>query len=244
MRKVTFFFPVPFLNNQGAFHYFEFIALFRFVAYLSHLGWKVSIKVHVQEAVPLIQRCNFNLFRAFHKTNINTSLLQYIWCENYLLFMSDHSPSMLLNSLSSQNLSFFPYPIHTHVCVMILLSNSVLQIEVKNFFTSLLPRVCVHAQWCLTLCDPMDWSWPGSSVHGIFQARQLEWVAIFYSRGSSQPRDWTHVSCFDRQILYHCATWEVPSCLGAPYNSQVSISFFFFNYSQSDKHHYLTMLRL
>ena len=44
-------------------------------------------------------------------------------------------------------------------------------------------------------------------------ARILEWVTISYSRGSSQPRDWTHVSCIScigSQILYHCATWEVP----------------------------------
>ena len=50
------------------------------------------------------------------------------------------------------------------------------------------------AQSCLTLCDPMDCSPPGSSVHGIFQARVLEWVAISFSRGSSQPRDRTQVS--------------------------------------------------
>ena len=45
------------------------------------------------------------------------------------------------------------------------------------------------AQSCLTLCDPMDRNLPGSSIHGIFQARVLEWVAISFSRGSSQPRD-------------------------------------------------------
>ena len=45
------------------------------------------------------------------------------------------------------------------------------------------------AQSCPTLCDPMDCSPPGSSVHGIFQARVLEWVAISFSRGSSQPKD-------------------------------------------------------
>ena len=44
------------------------------------------------------------------------------------------------------------------------------------------------AQSCLTLCDPMDYNLPGSSVHGILQARILEWVAIPFSRGSSQPR--------------------------------------------------------
>ena len=46
----------------------------------------------------------------------------------------------------------------------------------------------------LTLCCPMGYSWPGSSVHGILQARKLEWVAIPFSRGSSQPRDRTRVS--------------------------------------------------
>ena len=50
-------------------------------------------------------------------------------------------------------------------------------------------------QFCPTLCDSMDWSLPGSSVHGIFQARVLEQVAIPFSRGSSQPRDQTQVSC-------------------------------------------------
>ena len=50
------------------------------------------------------------------------------------------------------------------------------------------------AQSCLTLCDPMDWGLPGSSVHGILQARILEWVAVPFSRGSSQPRDQTQVS--------------------------------------------------
>ena len=46
-----------------------------------------------------------------------------------------------------------------------------------------------------TLCDPMDCSLPGSSVHGIFQAIVLEWIAIFFSRGSSLPRDRIQVSC-------------------------------------------------
>ena len=49
-------------------------------------------------------------------------------------------------------------------------------------------------QSCLTLCDPMDYSPPGSSVHGVLQARLLEWVAMPSSRGYSQPRDQTQVS--------------------------------------------------
>ena len=70
-------------------------------------------------------------------------------------------------------------------------------------------RACSVAQWCPTLFDPMDYSPPGSSVHRILQTRILEWVAIFYSRGSSRPRDWTQVSrvsCIGRWILYHCTT--------------------------------------
>ena len=57
--------------------------------------------------------------------------------------------------------------------------------------------VCAKSlQLCLTLCDPMDCGPPGSSVHGILQARILEWVAMPFSRGSSQPRDQTCVSFF------------------------------------------------
>ena len=78
------------------------------------------------------------------------------------------------------------------------------------------------AQSCLTLCHPKDCSPPGSSVHGIFQARILEWVAISSSRGSSQPRDWTCVSCTNRRILYHWAAREIPSSMFR--KTQVSIA--------------------
>ena len=54
---------------------------------------------------------------------------------------------------------------------------------------------CSIAQWCLTLCDPMECSPPGLSVHGILQARILEWVVMPSSRESSPPRDRTQVSC-------------------------------------------------
>ena len=56
--------------------------------------------------------------------------------------------------------------------------------------------------------DLVDCSPPGSSVHGILQARKLEWVAISLSRGSSWARDQTHVSCIDRWVLHHWATRE------------------------------------
>ena len=54
---------------------------------------------------------------------------------------------------------------------------------------------CSVTKLCQNLCDPMDYSLPGSFVHGIFQARILEWVAISFLRGSFQPRDRTLVSC-------------------------------------------------
>ena len=64
---------------------------------------------------------------------------------------------------------------------------------------------CMSIQLCLTLTDPMDCSLPGSSVHGILQARILVLGAIPFSRGSSQPKEIgiSFVPCIDRQILYH-----------------------------------------
>ena len=78
--------------------------------------------------------------------------------------------------------------------------------------------VCVCVSACVRMCsqllspiwlscNPMDWSLLGSSVHGIFQARILELVAISFSRGSSPPRDGTYLPCFDRWVLHPCTTW-------------------------------------
>ena len=66
-------------------------------------------------------------------------------------------------------------------------------------------------QFCLTPCDPMDYSLSNSSVHGILQARIPEWVAISFSRGSSQPRDWTKVSCIAGRFFTVWAT-RLKSC--------------------------------
>ena len=67
-------------------------------------------------------------------------------------------------------------------------------------------RTCMNTQLCLTLCNLKDCRSPGSSIHGIVQARMLEWITISFSRGSSPPRDQTCVSCRDRHILYHWVT--------------------------------------
>ena len=68
---------------------------------------------------------------------------------------------------------------------------------------------CSVAQ-CLTLCDPMNYNLPGSSVHGILQTRILEWVAISFSRGSSQPRDQTRVACIAGR---HFTVWVTREAL-------------------------------
>ena len=93
-----------------------------------------------------------------------------------------------------------------------------------SFFPRGAPSSCwvgfmmyVRAQACLTLCDPMDCSPPSFSVHGIFQARILEWVAIFFSKGSSHPRGRTSVSCIGRQTLNH------KRHLGSPPGSTVAM---------------------
>ena len=69
------------------------------------------------------------------------------------------------------------------------------------------------AQLCLTLCHPMDYSKPDSSVHGILQARILEWVAIPFARGSSRPRGSNPGLLHGRQILYclsqQISPWEI-----------------------------------
>ena len=71
-------------------------------------------------------------------------------------------------------------------------------------------RHCKSISWSAMSesLQPMDNRPPGSSIHGISQARILEWVPISFSKGSSQSRDQTNVSCTGRQILYHWATRE------------------------------------
>ena len=76
-----------------------------------------------------------------------------------------------LQAIPSNMCMFINLPVYKHICVVLV------------------------AQSCPTLCHPLDCSPPGSSIYGMFQARILEWVAISYHSGSSQPRDRTHVSC-------------------------------------------------
>ena len=77
--------------------------------------------------------------------------------------------------------------------------------------------VCMFNQSCPTLCKPTDYNPPVSSDHGILQARIVEWVAMPSSRGSSQPRDRTQVSCTEGRFCIDWATRDVPANTGSPH---------------------------
>ena len=76
-----------------------------------------------------------------------------------------------------------------------------LSLIIMNNSENLYTYMCSIAQSCLTLCGPMDCTLPGSSAHGIFQARISEWVAVPFSRGSSQTRYQTQVSCIAGRVF-------------------------------------------
>ena len=114
-------------------------------------------------------------------------------------------------------LSFFIVQIHSwppKLIYLLLLKNLLKWVGKKNLLKWYMHRKKAKvsvSQSCLTLCDPMDCSRPGSSVCGIFRARILEWLAISFSRGSSQPRDWTLISfiwCIAGRIFTVWATRE------------------------------------
>ena len=97
-----------------------------------------------------------------------------------------------------------------------------LLIQILNF-------LCVRSkslQSCPTLCNPMDYSLPGSSVHGILQSKILEWVDLPSSRGSFQPRDWTFISC-----ILHLQVGSLP--LAPPGKPPKLLSFVLFRIHQS-----------
>ena len=117
--------------------------------------------------------------------------------------------------------------IYTEIWEWLTLTILVLSIHWHNFYC------CLVTKLCPTVLRPMDCSLPGSFVHGISQARILEWVAMPSSRASSWPRYWTHF-CTGRQILYYWAIWEAsdiihPSIeLGLEFLSEVLSTFYIF----------------
>ena len=103
------------------------------------------------------------------------------------------------------------------ICISIVISNVELLCAYWPF-VYLLGDTSLQVRWWFScgglVAKPRPTLWPTDcspevfSVHGISLVRILEWVAVSFSRGSSQPRDWTWVSCIGRQILFHWATGE------------------------------------
>ena len=129
--------------------------------------------------------------------------LVFIYCDRL------YFPKLATFHMLFQNLATSPQP-----CKLIRSQEppNVTSLEMKDKYL-LLFLVCIYAyakslQLCLTLCDSTDYSSPGSSVRGIFQSRILEWVVMPSSRGSSQPRDQTHIS-------YHLLHWQMSSTTSA-----------------------------
>ena len=131
----------------------------------------------------LLQSHTFDCFILFHQDGLRLSLI-LSWTLNSVLFPD-------LPAASDDRGS----------CCVLQLNKS--NISARTWKCEL--------QLCFTLCDPRDCSPPGFSVHGILQARILEWIDVSFSRGSSLSRDQTHISCIScisSRILYHRAAGE------------------------------------
>ena len=122
--------------------------------------------------------------------------------------------------------------------------------KLYSFVPSFRMKVLV-TQSCPTLCSPMDYSPPDSSVHEIFQARILDWVAISFSRGSSQPRDRTRVFCTAGRFFTDWAAREaytvyILNCAWWGPNSQLSwlVSRELYYQSVSERDKWLTFVHL
>ena len=95
------------------------------------------------------------------------------------------------------------------VLTPLAISSSLIELNV----ISVVRIPCFICCCCLVTKLYLTLLWPQPArllIHGISQARILEWVAISFSRGTLWPRDWTCISCIGRRILYHWATWEAP----------------------------------
>ena len=160
------------------------------------------------------------VIRRFHSPRIawSKTCLEMIWSlfpSFHLIWLETAGRSESLHNLSSDAEGKNVQVTEPQVTSLTWLTQGkIALIELRT--PTLSSTISFHVQLCSTLCDPGNWSPPGLSVHGILQARILEWTVISSSRGSSPPRDWTHVSwvsCTGRRILYHYATGKHFSAL-------------------------------
>ena len=134
----------------------------------------------------------------------NTFFLNYLWLISCVILNSpEGTPGGVCRAwgLEGRQYLFFTKKAGNIVCL--------LNWQAGNLFISLFltaPWLVTAGCWAQPRLTAMDCHLPGSSGHGIFQARILEWIAISYFRGSSWPRDWirfSFISCIGRQIPYH-----------------------------------------
>ena len=130
----------------------------------------------------------------FNQINLQTICLPYFSFISRLCYLKGYNFLPILSYLH----------LHIHIIpTVIYKKNTILDLKIFwliVYMWNLSFYLCVCAslrtQSCLTLCNSLKYcSLPGSAVHGILQARILEWVSISFSRGSFWPEDWTHVSC-------------------------------------------------
>ena len=129
-------------------------------------------------------------------------------------------PKMTLHKVAAPSRS----PVFQFKILSFLLQSQERDRKYRN--TLLFVCCCLATKSCPTLCDPVDYSLLGSAILSPWDSpgKNLNWVAIYFSRGSSSPRDRTHISFIGRQILYHWATREAQNPYAATAKSPQSCS--------------------
>ena len=163
------------------------------------------------------------------------SILQHLKMKKKKKYIYIRDRLLIDRSLLTAWMSIFSLWYRTIVSKMLILGETGKTYWVCSVF--LHASVLSHsAQLCPTLCHPTDYSLSGSCVHGILQARILDWVAIPFSSESSWRRDQTLVSCIDRRILYHWPTWEAYSFLKLHVNFYLKIKSLIKSYQAMKRH--------
>ena len=192
MKKFSPFFP-PY--EYEAFSSINSWKTFLFA--LNCFGASANSNWSIESASELCVLFHWSVCPSFANTTLG-----YHNFKNYIL-KSDHLsfPALLFFiKIPFYILGVLHFYVNIHFCrrpsgiSVVIVLNLLVSFGRINILTTLnLPVHSEVTQSCPTLCDPVDCSQPGSSIHGIFQARVLEWVAISFSRGSSRPRDQTQV---------------------------------------------------
>ena len=167
-------------------------------------AWRISFNISCNAALMAIKLFNFRLLQKYSTFSFKRHFC-WLWNSVWTVVFSTSALNMLLACL----LSYIVLTRSLHCYFVVILS------------------ICLYTQLPLILCNPLDCSPPGSFIHGIFQARALEWVAIPSSRESTWFRDWISISCIScigRWILYHWASWELVAIILCVFVIDVSLN--------------------